>query len=69
MKETVKTQVLLGYLQALLTEYMMEVEQFGSDDRIVKKKLTGMLACKSMVENVIGEPVNLGKNGIVTTGF
>lgn len=69
MKEVVKTQVMLGYLQSLLTEFMSEKDAFGPDDRIVNKKLDQMIACKEMVEILIGEPVNLGKNGIVTTGF
>lgn len=69
MKEVVKTQVMLGYLQSLLTEFVSEKDAFGTDDRIVNKKLDQMIACKEMVEILIGEPVNLGKNGIVTTGF
>lgn len=69
MKEVVKTQVMLGYLQSLLTEFMSEKDAFGADDRIVNKKLDQMIACKEMAEVLIGEPVNLGKNGIVTTGF
>ena len=65
----VTEQMLLEYLQELMDEYMEDRQQFGKDDRIVQKRLNGMIACKEMVEALIRQPVNLQKNGKVTVGF
>jgi hypothetical protein len=69
MNETVKTEDLLNYLQALLNEFMEDREAYGPGDRIVQKKMHGMIACKEMVEALIRVPVNLQKDGKVTVGF
>lgn len=62
-------EMMLSYLQELLDEYMEDKDQFGKDDRIVKERLHGMIACKEMVECLIGQPVNLQMDGKVTVGF
>ena len=60
---------MIDYLQGMLDEFMLEKNKFGISDRIVGKKLDKMLACKEMVETMIGMPINLGIDGKVTIGF
>lgn len=60
---------MIDYLQGMLDEFMVEKNKFGISDRIVGKKLDKMLACKEMVETMIGMPINLGIDGKVTIGF
>ena len=60
---------MIDYLQGMLDEFMVEKNKFGISDRIVRKKLDKMLACKEMVETMIGMPINLGIDGKVTIGF
>ena len=72
MKEFVKTESMINWLQMLLDEFMEETKdesEIAFKDRVVHAHLIAMLGCKEMVEALIEEPVNLGKNGIVTTGF
>ena len=66
---TVNAETMLQYLQSMLDDFMAESERFGSGDRIVSDKLKKMCACKDMVEELIGLPVNLQKDGKVTVGF
>ena len=67
-ERTFTRENLLNYLQSLMDDFMEEKEQFGMDDR-TRGKMHGMIACKNMVECLIGEPVNLQKDGKVTVGF
>lgn len=60
---------MIQYLQEMLTSFNEELEKYGKDDRIVNKKFDAMIACKEMAETLIGEPVNLRKDGTVTVGF
>lgn len=60
---------MLRYLQSMLDDFMKEKERYGSDNEWVLEKLTGMIACKEMVEALICEPVNLQLDGKVTVGF
>lgn len=60
---------MINYLQAQLTDFNKNLERYGADDRIVGKKFDAMIACKEMVEAIIGEPVNLQKDGVVTVGY
>ena len=62
-------ETLINYLQSQMDNFMKEKERYGIDDRYVEHKLDAMTACKEMVESLIGEPVNLQKDGRVTTGF
>lgn len=59
---------LIAYLQEMMDEFKQEQEQFGND-RGTMRKLDAMIACKEMVETLIGQPVNLRKDGQVTVGF
>ena len=69
MKNTVEVKEMLSYLQSMLDRFVKEKEQFGIEERGVQNLMTRMLACKDMVETLIGEPVNLQKDGKVTVGF
>lgn len=69
MNNTVTAETMIEYLQEMMDDFQEEKEMFGKDDRIVRKKLDAMIACKEMVEALIGEPVNLQKDGKVTVGF
>ena len=60
---------MINYLQQMMDAFVNEKEKYGMDDRIVQAHLDNMIACKEMVEALIGEPVNLGINGKVTVGF
>ena len=60
---------MINYLQQMLDRFTDEMERYGKDDRIVEKRFDDMIACKEMVEALIGEPVNLQKDGKVTVGF
>ena len=60
---------MINYLQQMLDKFTDEMERYGKDDRIVEKRFDDMIACKEMVEALIGEPVNLQKDGKVTVGF
>ena len=59
---------MIDYLQSQLDRFMVEKEQYGAEDRIVKKKLDELISCKEMVEALIGKPVNLNVSGTVTVG-
>ena len=59
---------MLKYLQGLLDRVIDEETNYGRT-LIWDKKIDEMIACKEMVEAIINEPVNLGVNGKVTTGF
>ena len=60
---------MINYLQQMMDRFTDEMERYGKDDRIVEKRFDDMIACKEMVEALIGEPVNLQKDGKVTVGF
>lgn len=60
---------MIGYLQSMMNNFKKEEARYGIEDRVVLKKLDDMIACKEMVEALIGEPVNLGIDGKVTVGF
>lgn len=68
MKEAVSTKVMLEYLQEMMNDYQENKKEFGND-RFTEKKLKDMIACKEMVEALIGMPVNLRLDGKVTVGF
>ena len=59
---------MIAYLQNMLDRYKRDEERFGMDET-TERKLDEMIACKEMVECLIGEPVNLGLDGKVTIGF
>lgn len=69
MKNTVTSKEMLDYLQMFLTVWLADKKKYGMDDRFVQKDMDKLLACKSMVETLIGVPVNLQMNGEVTIGF
>lgn len=60
---------MIAYLQSQMDDFIAERAKYGGNDRMVIKKFDAMLACKNMVEALIGEPVNLGMDGKVTVGF
>lgn len=65
----VRADALVNYLQELMDNFKEEEARFGTQDRYVIRMLDDMIACKEMVEALIGMPVNLQKDGIVTVGF
>lgn len=60
---------MLNYLQGMLDAFLEDKERYGFEDYAVQKDFEAMIACKEMVEALIGEPVNLRKDGKVTVGF
>lgn len=69
MQNEVKSEEMIYYLQCMLDDFMAEKKRYGASDRIVLRKMDAMLACKEMVENMIGVPVNMQMDGKVTLGF
>ena len=69
MERTYTKEQMLNYLQQMMDDFKKWEERFGLDDERVEMKLTGMIACKEMVEAFIHEPVNLQFDGKVTVGF
>ena len=66
---TVTVQQMLDYLQSYLDAWLADKEKYGMEDRTVKKDMDRLLGCKSMVEALIGVPVNLTLDGTVTIGY
>lgn len=66
---TVTAQQMLNYLQSYLDAWLIDEEKYGMEDRMVKKDMDRLLGCKSMVETLIGMPVNLTLDGTVTIGY
>ena len=62
-------EMMLRYLQSQMDDFKKWEEKFGIEDRIVEHKLDAMIACKEMVETLIGLPVNLQLDGKVTVGL
>lgn len=60
---------MINYLQSMMDSFKRDEARYGIEDRIVLHKLDAMIACKEMVEALIGEPVNLQQDGRVTVGF
>lgn len=60
---------MIAYLQGMMDHFKREEAIWGIQDERVQDKLDAMIACKEMVEALIGEPVNLGVDGKVTVGF
>ena len=69
MLTEVKTENLLDYIQAIFTMYLEEREKYGPDDRVVTRLFHEVIGMKKMTENLIHTPVNLQKDGKVTTGY
>ena len=64
--KTITAEAMLNYLQSMLDR--VTNDKWYSDED--KHEFIGeMIACKEMVESLIGMPVNLGLNGKVTVGF
>lgn len=60
---------MIAYLQSMMDDFKKEEAIYGIEDRSVENILDCMIACKDMVEALIGKPVNLGIDGKVTVGF
>ena len=67
MKKTVSADSMLYYLQEAFT-YALEQRKKYNDD-YSSKLISAVIAQKELVEAMIGEPVNLQKDGKVTVGF
>ena len=67
-RKAMKKQM-IAYLQSMMDNFKKEEARWGIDNSGVIEKLDAMIACKEMVETLLGEPVNLGVDGKVTVGF
>ena len=61
-------EMMINYLQWMMDHIKDQEEMYGMSDYL-EHRLDDMIACKEMVEALIGEPVNLQKDGKVTVGF
>lgn len=68
LKKEVKAESMIYYLQCMMDEFKAEEARYGKSDYLMDK-LDNMIACKEMVEAMIGYPVNLQKDGKVTLGL
>lgn len=65
---------MIAYLQSMLDKFKA-MEKKNEEragyyrEREMDEMFTSMIACKEMVEVMIGKPVNLQKDGKVTVGF
>lgn len=69
MDKTFTGADMIEYLQTMLTRFQNDMNKYGVNDRIVEREFDDMIACKEMVEALVGEPINLQKDGKVTVGF
>ena len=60
---------MIEYLQSMMDNFKADESKYGFNDTGVRNKLNAMIACKEMVEAILGEPVNLQIDGKVTVGF
>lgn len=67
MKE-ITQEVMIKYLQSLMDNFKAQEERYGMSEYL-EHKLDNMITCKEMVEALIGQPVNLQKDGKVTIGL
>ena len=63
-----KTQM-INYLQSMMNKFKAVESKYGFENEYTQELLDEMIACKEMVESLIGEPVNLRQDGQVTVGF
>lgn len=61
-------EMMINYLQSMMNKFKHDEARYGMD-RHTEHLLDAMIACKEMAEALIGEPVNLRKDGKVTIGF
>lgn len=61
-------EMMLNYLQSMMDKFKSDEAKYGMDHH-TEHILDAMIACKEMTETLIGEPVNLQKDGKVTVGF
>lgn len=60
---------MINYLQSMMDEFKKREARLGIENDYTVELLDKMIACKEMVETLIGEPVNLQMDGKVTVGF
>ena len=68
----VSAESMIYYLQCMMDGYKKDKERYGDMEGMADylgSKIDAMIACKEMVECMIGLPVNLRKDGKVTVGF
>ena len=71
-EKMVSAKDLIGYLQCMMDDYKKDKERYGGMEGMADYlgcKIDAMIACKEMVECMIGLPVNIQKDGKVTVGF
>ena len=65
---------MIEYLEEMMTKVKAEEAHYKEsnserDKRRYERDIDRMLACKDMVEAIIGQPVNCRLDGTVTIGF
>lgn len=64
----ISQEKMIGYLQSMMDNFKDQEKRYGMNEYL-EHKLDAMIACKEMVEALIGQPVNLQLDGKVTVGF
>lgn len=62
-------ETILQHLQARYTDALEEGKKYGQDDRVYRRKIEQCIGMKELVEELLGVPVNLLRDGRVTAGF
>lgn len=62
-------ETILQHLQARYTDALEEGKKYGQDDRVYRRKIEQCIGMKELVEELLGVPVNLQRDGRVTAGF
>lgn len=62
-------EMMLNYLQSMMDKVKADEAKYGLNNPYDEHLIDAMIACKEMTETLIGEPVNLRKDGKVTVGF
>lgn len=65
----ISSETILNRLQARWTNALEEGKKWGPDDRVYQRKVEWCIGMKELVEELLGTPVNLQLDGLVTTGF
>lgn len=60
---------LIDFLQKELCDVKKMIDKHSLEDPYTNMRFEWMIGQKEMVEVLIGKPVNLGVDGVVTVGF
>lgn len=69
LKTEIKTEDMIQYLQEEWTIAFNMLNKRGADDTLAHMRMSWCIGMKEMCEALIGQPVNLQRDGIVRIGY